>query len=159
MPPRSGRYGCARRRSGAPKAARRRSIRATSRDPSIPAAMSSTPIPARSVAIPAEASETITLKAKIPMKKPRPIAAFAYQVAGWIGESRNARTGWRASRARPSGPAPRSSSASGPRSIPDEANVAPPGIQADASPARISSSPAIRTAAPITIRWAPAAPR
>jgi len=36
------------------------------------------------------------------------------------------------------------------RSIPGRANVAPPGIRADASPARISSSPVTRTAAPIT---------
>ena len=49
------------------------------------------------------------------------IAPFAYQVAGWIGERTNAWIGERA--------------------IPGRANVAPPGIRADASPARISSSP------------------
>ena len=128
--PRSGRYGCGGGRPGSPANARRRSIRATSRDASIASAMKATPTPARSVVMPADTRVRMTANAPNPTTSPRAIAAFAYQVTGWTGDSTNARTGERA--------------------IPGRANVAPPGIRADASQVRISSSPVARTAAPIT---------
>ena len=134
-----------------PAMTRRRSIRATSREPSIPSAMSSTPTPATRVANPADAMEMRMANAKTPRKKPRPMAAFAYQVAGWMGESRNARMGLRARLASSSGPA--APTVSGASAIPDEANDASPGIRAETSPARMRSSPTTRTAPPITARW------
>ena len=113
--------------------------------------------PATIVANPADAREMSAVNAMMPTKGPMPIAAFAYQVAVWIGESRNARIGLRARRASPRRPAV--SSAPGATPIPGEANVASPGIRADASPARIRSSPTTRTAPPITSRWARVARR
>src|SRR4029079_2346856 len=96
------------------------------------------------------AMEKIVADAATAMKNPRAIAVFAYHVAGWIGESANARIGLRARRANAKRlPGPRSAAV--PESpIPDRANVVPPGIQADANAARISSRPVARTAAPIT---------
>ena len=53
-------------------------------------------MPARSEASPAEAMEASSANATMPTTKPIAIAALAYHVAGWIGESRNARIGLRA---------------------------------------------------------------
>ena len=154
MSPRSGRYGCAAGRTRSPMKARRRSIRATSREPSRASTKKSTPMSARMSVKPVETRPAITTNAPTPMNRPRAIAVLAYQVAGWIGDSRNARMGSRPRRANAKRPPVASSPAPEERSIPDRANDAPPGIRADTSPARISSSPAARTTAPITTPWA-----
>jgi hypothetical protein len=149
-PPRRGLYGWAAGRAGSPRKARQRSIRATSREPSIAIAMKATPMPAHRMVRPNDAIDAMIANAKTPMRDPSAIAAFAYQVAGWIAESTNARAGLRARRANANRPPDASSPGAGERSIPDGANVAPPGIRADASQEMISSSPATRTALPIT---------
>ena len=157
-PPRNGLYGCAGGRTPSPTKARRRSIRATSRAPSIARATKMRPTPARMIVRPTEARLAIAANDTMPTKKPATIAALAYHVAGWIGENKNAWSGLRERRAKAKIP-PVASVASPAEpdeppdaAIPGRANIAPPGTRADDSPARTSSRPVTRTAAPITGR-------
>jgi hypothetical protein len=80
--------------------------------------------------------------ATAPMTTPVRTNATAFQVAGWIGDSRNARTGSRTGWA--AGPSRREE-----KGIPDEAIEASPGSRAEKRPVRTSSSPRMRIEAAI----------
>ena len=78
---------------GSPTKARQRSIRATSREPSIAGAMKSTPIPASRSVKPVEINRDDDANAKIADEEPQDDRAVRVPGRGWIGDSRNARSG------------------------------------------------------------------
>ena len=84
-PARAAGTGCGdRARRLARRTTRQRSMRATSREPSIATPSTTTPTPANRSVKPVDAIAARMPNAKMPTKSPSAIAAFAYQVAGWM---------------------------------------------------------------------------